>query len=134
MYSNSTSEQLWKEFKDNILKSIEENIPQKTITNKKKLPWVDNKLKLKINKTKRLYGKRKNSPEQMQKYKKTKKSLQQDMRKAYWKYIENMIFDLPVQEPEDNTRKKKQPKNLFTYIKCMKNDNTGIAALKKMAY
>ena len=52
------------------------------------------------------------------------------MRKAYWKYIENMIFDLPVQEPEDNTRKK-QPKNLFTYIKCMKNDNTGIAALRK---
>jgi hypothetical protein len=48
----------------------------------------------------------------------------------YWKCIEKMIFDLPVEEPDDNIRQK-QPKNLFTYIKSMKNDNTGIAAFRK---
>ena len=44
-----------------------------------------------------------------------------------------MIFDLPVQEPDENNRKR-QPKNLFSYIKSMKNDNTGIAALRKKRY
>ena len=52
------------------------------------------------------------------------------MRKAYWKYIENMIFDLPIDEP-DLPCIKKTPKKLFSYIKGMKNENTGISALRK---
>jgi len=52
----------------------------------------------------------------MKKYKNLKRTLQREMRNAYWKYIEKMIFDLPVEEPDDNIRQK-QPKNLFTY-KC----------------
>jgi hypothetical protein len=51
------------------------------------------------------------------------------MRKAYWEFIEKMIFNIPDQEPDEC--RKKQPKNLFSYIKSMKNDNTGIAALRK---
>lgn len=35
-----------------------------------------------------------------------KRTLQQDMRKAYWQYIEKMIFDLPEHEPSDNKTKK----------------------------
>ena len=40
-----------------------------------------------------------------------------------------MIFNIPDQEPDEC--RKKQPKNLFSYIKSMKNGNTGIAALRK---
>jgi hypothetical protein len=68
----------------------------------------------------------------MKKYKHIKKTIQQDMRKAYchyWEFIEKIIFNIPVQEPDEC--RKKQPKNLFSYIKSMTNDNTGIAALRK---
>ena len=40
-----------------------------------------------------------------------------------------MIFNIPDQEP-DECRKKK-PKNLFSYIKSMNNDNTEIVDLRK---
>jgi hypothetical protein len=40
-----------------------------------------------------------------------------------------MIFNIPDQEPDEC--RKKQPKHLFSYIKSMKTDNTGIAALRK---
>jgi hypothetical protein len=65
----------------------------------------------------------------MKKYKHIKKTIQQDMRKAYWEFIEQMIFNILDQEPDEC--RKKQPKNLYSYIKSMKNDNTGIAALRK---
>jgi hypothetical protein len=44
--------------------------------------------------------KRKNSETQMKKYKHIKKIIQQDMRKAYWEFIEKMIFNIPDQEQE----------------------------------
>jgi hypothetical protein len=62
---------------------METNIPHKLTTVKKKLPWVDDQLRLKLNKAKRLHRKRKNSEAQMKKYKHIKKTIQQDMRKAY---------------------------------------------------
>jgi len=76
-----------------------------------KLPWVKNTLNIMINKVKRLHWKRKISPQQIQKN--SKRTLQRDMQNAYRKYIEKMIFDPPLEEPDDNIRQK-QPKNLFT--------------------
>ena len=51
------------------------------------------------------------------------------MRKSYWQYIENMIFDIDIQDTDSN-RFNKQPKNLFSYMKSQKNENTGIAPLR----
>jgi hypothetical protein len=84
------------------------NIPHKLTTGKKKLPWVDDQLRLKLNKAKRLHRKRKNSEAQMKKYKHIKKTIQQDMRKAYWEFIETIFFNIPDQEPDEC--RKKQPK------------------------
>jgi hypothetical protein len=128
-YKTATSDNLWKIFKEQLLNSMETNIPHKLTTGKKKLPWVDDQLRLKLNKAKRLHRKRNNSEAQMKKYKHIKKTIQQDMRKAYWEFIEQMIFNILDQEPDEC--RKKQPKNLYSYIKSMKNDNTGIAALRK---
>ena len=47
------------------------------------------------------------------------------MRKAYWTYIENMIVDDSDTQCFKRTRKK-----LFSYIKSMKNENTGISFLR----
>ena len=108
---------------------MNENIPTKTITSKMKLPWITNLLRLQINRNKRLHHKCKTNRSLIAKYKSNKKALQSDMRKAYWTYIENMIFDLPVIEP-DSPLTKKTPKKLYSYIKSAKNDNTGIPSLR----
>jgi hypothetical protein len=51
------------------------------------------------------------------------------LRKSYWQYIENMIFDIDIQDTDSN-RFNKQPKNLFSYMKSQKNENTGITPLR----
>ena len=82
-YETATSDNLWKIFKEQLLNSMETNIPHKLTTGKKKLPWVGDQLRIKFNKAKHLHRKRKNSETQMKKYKHIKKIIQQDMRKAY---------------------------------------------------
>jgi len=51
------------------------------------------------------------------------------MCNSYWNYIENMIFDLDINEP-DQQKFNKQPKNLYSYIKSQKKENTSIAPLR----
>ena len=48
------------------------------------------------------------------------------MRNSYWNYIEIMIFDLDINEP-DQQMFNKQPKNVYSYIKSQKKENTSIA-------
>ena len=45
-YETATSDNLWKIFKEQLLNSMETNIPHKLRTGKKKLPWVDDQLRL----------------------------------------------------------------------------------------
>lgn len=45
-YHSSSTNDLCDTFTDELLKSVKNNIPQKTTTNKKKLPCVDNTLKI----------------------------------------------------------------------------------------
>ena len=130
IYNTSNTNELWQTFKEDLIKTISTNIPQKQITHKMKLPWITDQLRIKINKTKRLHKKSKKNHHLQIRYKHMKKTLQADMRSAYWHYIENMILDLPIEEL-GTTNKKNTPKNLFSYIKSMRNDNSGEAALKK---
>ena len=51
------------------------------------------------------------------------------MCNSYWNYIENMIFDLDINEP-DQQKFNKHPKNLHSYIKSQKKENTSIAPLR----
>ena len=49
---------------------------------------------------------------------------------AYWKYIVNMIFDIPVSD-SDEPFYTKFPKKLFLYIETQKTKNTSIPALRE---
>ena len=51
------------------------------------------------------------------------------MCNSCWNYIENMIFDLDINEP-DQERFNKQPKNVYSYMKGQKKENTRIAPLR----
>ena len=59
-----------------------------------------------------------------------KAKIQKEQRSAYWKYIENTIFDIPV-SGSDEPFYTKFPKKLFSYIKTQKTENTSIPALRE---
>jgi hypothetical protein len=57
--------------------------------------------------------------------------VQKEQRKAYWKYIENIIFDLPIKDSDQHQYSDFKPKKLFSYFKSIRKDNSGISPLKK---
>jgi hypothetical protein len=46
-------------------------------------------------------------------YKKLKHTVQIEQRKAYWKYIENIIFDLPIKDSDQHQYSDYKPKKAF---------------------
>ncbi|KAK3087114.1 hypothetical protein FSP39_001879 [Pinctada imbricata] len=124
---NKSVDELWNTFKVNLITSVENNVPHKMITYKHRLPWVTDKLRRLINKKNKAYRKRKENPN---KFKDLKKTVQKELRNAYWNYIEKMICDLPLNDPDQFETSKAKPKNLYTYIKSRRTENTGISPLK----
>ena len=118
---------LWNIFKVNLLTSIEKNVPTKMITYKHRLPWVTNSLRKLINRKNKAYSNRKKNPN---KYKELKRAVQKELRSAYWNYIERIITDIPIDEPDQHITSKAKPKNLFSYIKSIRTENSGVAPLK----
>jgi hypothetical protein len=59
-----------------------------------------------INKQNKLYKKIKRNPKYKEQYQETKNKLQNEMRNSYWRYIENMIFDIEINEPDQPSFKK----------------------------
>ena len=90
---------IWNYFKNQTEETIQKHIPTKLIGNKSRLPWVNYQLKNLINKKNKLYKKKKQNIKHSKAYQKVKAQLQKEMRNAYWKYIENRIFDIEIQEP-----------------------------------
>ena len=125
-----TTEQLWNEFKTCLTNTLSQNIPEKNLKHKN-LPWITNDLRRKINQLKKKMQKCKKSGQKKNNITKTLKSkIQKEQREAYWKYIENMIFNIPVTD-SDKTTFTKFPKKLFTYIKTQKTENFSIPPLRK---
>ena len=60
-----------------------------------------------------------------------KAKIQNEKRSACWKYIENMIFDIPVSD-SDEPFSTKFPKKLFSYIKTQKTENPSIPVLSQI--
>ena len=60
-----------------------------------------------------------------QQFKSLKHSIQKDMRKAYWEYINSLIC-----VDTANSDYFKQPKKFWSYMKSLQKDSTGIPCLK----
>ena len=121
---------LWEIFKTKLIITVEKNIPSKMLRSSHRLPWITDKLRRLINKKNKLFKKRKDI-NYTEKYKKLKSHVQKEQRKAYWEYINKLICDLPINEPDNPTQNQSKPKKLFQYIKSIRTDKSGIAALKK---
>jgi hypothetical protein len=58
IYEKSDTNILWNTFKNDIINSIESNIPHKLFTYKQRLPWINNNLGKLINKKNKYYRKK----------------------------------------------------------------------------
>ena len=86
-----------------------------------------------MNRYKRKLSKRNKHQSKSNKLSQLKAEIQKEQRKAYWNYIENMIFDIPVPE-QDSSKINKHPKNLFSDIKTQKQKLLLYHHCGKMAY
>jgi hypothetical protein len=124
----NTVDTLWNIFKTELITSIESNVPYKMITYKHRLPWVTPDLRKLINKKNKAYNNRKKHPE---KNSKLKNSVQKELRAADCNYIEQIICDLPINEPGQLDSSRAKSGNLFSYIKSTRSDNSWVAPLEK---
>ena len=68
IYEKSDTNILWNTFKNDIINSIESNIPHKLFTYKQRLPWINNNVRKLINKKNKYHRKKNQNPSM---YKKT---------------------------------------------------------------
>ena len=62
IYEKSDTNILWNTFKNDIINSIESNIPHKLFTYKQRLPWINNNLRKLINKKNKYHRKKNQNP------------------------------------------------------------------------
>jgi hypothetical protein len=66
-----------------------------------------------------------------EKYKQLKHQVQKEQRNVYNTYIEKLILDLPTNDTDQSINNQSKPKKLFSFIKSLRTDNSGVAPLKK---
>ena len=121
---NLTTDEIWINVKENVLKAIDETVPTKLINStKKKLQWITREIETLIRKRNKLFKRMKlhNSSKVVEVYMNIKQAIQKETRKAYWTYMENIIC---YDENLDETQKQKKLRN---YIKNTRKDNTGVS-------
>ena len=96
-------------------------VPTKLQSNQPKQPWVNSYIKRLSRKKQRLYNlaKRFNSSNNWDNYRKFKRKVQGECRKAYNNYIRGLIDE-----------KGSVTKRLWSYIKSQRKDHCGVAPLK----
>ena len=84
---------LWKQFKDSLIEGMNQYIPQKPISSKHRLPWVDKAIKTLIQARNTVYVKwqRSKSPRLPEKLRAIRHRLQKQMRQAYWAHMGTII-------------------------------------------
>ena len=120
--SKNTVERNWIVFKNKIQRLIEKFIPSKKIRPHHDLPWMTRELKHKIRQKNRWFKKSKEqkSHRVWSRYKCLQKEVKKGMQKAYWNYINNIL----------SPKMEENPKIFWRFIKGLRRDNSGIAALR----
>ena len=125
VHANSTNTEvntLWTTFKQTCIESVNKYVPSKYTSTRFNQPWCNRDVRRQVRKKRRAYKKARISknPDDWTRYKKIQKDAQNTCRDAHNNYIRNM-----VSEPGSKNKK------LYSYIKGMKCDSSGVATLKK---
>jgi hypothetical protein len=113
---------LWTIFKKKCSDTIDEFVPSKLTSTRFNQPWCNRLIRRLARKKKRAYRKARKSKNQTDWdiYRSIQKQNQQKCRETRNEYVRNM-----VSEPGTNNKK------LYSYVKSMKSDSSGVAPLKK---
>ncbi|VDI37763.1 Hypothetical predicted protein [Mytilus galloprovincialis] len=119
----------WIFFKDTILNSVNKHVPQKTISGKQDVPWMNHTIKRLIRKRQRRYNTAKNydTSENWKKYRKARDIVKQTMTEAHDKYIRGILNEDSTNEEQ---KKPTMGKKFWQYIKSRKKDTVNISTLK----
>ena len=112
-------EQMWKQIQENLLTILDRNVPTKMSSSKIHQPWITTQTKRLLRQKQRWFQKAKHtgSSRAWNKYKDIKKHTQRACRKAHLDFVRDFVSD------------DREHKNLWTYIKGLRKDNTGISDL-----
>ena len=128
----ATVEELWQEFALAIETNSKRYIPHKTCKSKDNLPWVTQQIRSMIKRKNRigLHRKKKFTPIKSPRYqaitdevKDLNKTIQWEMRRAYWNYVEDLIT--PTTEGNEYLGMKR----FWTFVKHQRKDVNGVAPL-----
>ena len=110
---------LWEEIKDQHDQVMEQLVPSKINSTRFSQPWINTKVKRFARRKKRAYQKAKLSKckKDWTRYKNLKKHCQANCRKTYNEFVNDMIAN--------------KSKKFWTFVKSKRNENTGVAPLKK---
>ena len=119
---------MWTKFQSDLEMSIKKNIPSKTAKKKDGFPWITRDIKRLIKKRDRWYRRQKKSRhnQDITKYKDLKRQTQQELRKAYWKYVDGIVST----SEENNNQPFSCMKKFWTFIKHRRSDGSSIPPLK----
>ncbi|KAK3082833.1 hypothetical protein FSP39_006608 [Pinctada imbricata] len=118
---------LWDTFQSTLEESISRNIPTKNAKLKDGYPWITRDIRKLIRKRDRWYKRMKKSGNNhdASKFKELKRKTQQEMRRAYWKYIDGIVTPEPNEECDNNR------KRFWTFIKHRRSDGNSVPPLKR---
>ena len=113
-----------KKIKDSLIEGMKQYIPQKPISSKHRLPWVDKAIKKLVQERNKVFKwHRSKSPRLREKLRTIRHRLQKQMRQAYWAYMETIIdFSSPKQRPDDCSPK--------SFIRSLRKDSSGVSQLR----
>ena len=125
VHANTTETEvntLWTTFKQKCIESVNKYVPSKYTSTRFNQPWCNRDVRRLTRRKRRAYKKARISknPTDWLRYKKVQKDAQNTCRNAHNDYIRNM-----VSEPGSKNKK------LYSYVKGMKCDSSGVATLKK---
>ena len=89
---------VWRKFRDSILLAISQHVPHKMSRKHLSLPWITTQLRRQIRRRNILYCRAKHlgSTDIYNKFLDLKHSIQRDLRKSYWQYINGLISFEPA--------------------------------------
>ena len=118
-------ETLWALFTAKCQSVLANHVPTKLSSQRYNQPWANGKIRNLSRKKKKYYkeAQRTKSDQDMAKYRATKKLVQSECHKAYYQYINPMIGE--------SNQNGGNLKKFWSFIKSKKNDNSGVAPLKK---
>ena len=114
----TTVELAWKMFRDALLASTDIRIPQKRLSGRAQLPWINRTIKRKMREHKHLYHRAKKNQEHWTKHREVRNQIKQLLVDAHNEYVKNLL----------DTIVNKKPKQFWSYIRNLQ-DQVGISRL-----